>query len=131
MKLLDTKYGRTRLEELEELMQDWIKFNFNEHENEEEYLFAQEKLIARQDEKKITMKEWNAVWMMYGTKQRKGIENYQLLELRTIVKANGEEVQKDFVKKYRELKVESNRGKQAPCADTFLAKNRSKQAIYK
>jgi len=106
-------------------MQDWIKFNFNEHESEEEYLFAQEKLIARQDVKKIRMREWNAIWMMYGAKQRKGIENYQLLELRTIVKANGEEVQKDFVKKYRELKVESNRGKQAPCADTFLAKNRS------
>merc|ERR1712240_537308 len=114
LKLLDTKYGRTRLEELEELMQDWIKFNFNEHESEEEYLFAQEKLIARQDEKKRTMKEWNAVWMMYGAKQRKEIENYQLLELRTIVKANG-----------REVKVESNRGKQAPYADTFLAKNRS------
>ena len=79
-------------------MQDWIKFNFNEHESEEECLFAQEKLIARQDEKKITMREWNAVWMMYGAKQRKGIENYQLLKLRTIVKANSEEVQKDFVK---------------------------------
>merc|ERR1712240_268355 len=121
---LDIKYGRTRLEELEELMEEWVKFNFNEYENEEEYLFAQEKLISRQDEKKITMREWNAVWMMYGTKQRKGIENYQLLELRNIVKENSEEVQKDFVKKYRELKVESNRGKQAPCANTFFAKNR-------
>ena len=69
------------------------------------------------------MREWNAVWMMYGAKQRKGMENYQLSELRNIVKENGEEVQKDFVKKYRELKVESNRGKQAPCADTFFAKN--------
>ena len=31
IKLLNIKYGRTRLEELEELMEDWIKFNFNEH----------------------------------------------------------------------------------------------------
>merc|ERR1712240_340053 len=62
--------------------------------------------------------------MMYGAKQRKGMENYQLLELRNIVKENSEEVQKDFVKKYRELKVESNRGKQAPCADTLYAENR-------
>ena len=30
IQLLDIKYGRTRLEELEELMEDWIKFNFNE-----------------------------------------------------------------------------------------------------
>ena len=56
---------------------------------------------------------------------RKGIENYQLLELRTVVKTNSEEVQKDFVKKYRELKIESNRGKQAPCADTYLMRKRS------
>merc|ERR1712115_378714 len=42
------------------------------------------------------------------------------LELRKLVKANSVEVQKDFVKKYRELKIESNRGKQAPCANTYL-----------
>merc|ERR1712240_546654 len=109
----------------EELMEDWIKFKFNEHESEEEYLFAQEKLIARQDEKQVTLKEWNTMWMMYGAKQRRGIENYQLLELRNVVKTNSEEVQKDFVTKYRELKIESNRSKQAPCADTYLMRKRS------
>ncbi len=62
---------------------------------------------------------------MYGAKQRKGIENYQLLQLRNVVKTNGEEVQKDFVTKYRELKIESNRGKQAPCSDTYLMGKRS------
>ena len=56
LKLLDIKYGRTRLEDLEEIMEDWIKFNFNEHESEEEYLFAQEKLITRKDEKQVTLK---------------------------------------------------------------------------
>merc|ERR1712112_324293 len=125
LQLLDIKYRRTRLEELEELMEDWIKFNFNEHENEEEYLFAQEKLIARQEEKQVSLKEWNTIWMMYGAKQRKGIGVYQLLELRKVVKADSVEVQKDFVKKYRELKIESNRGKQAPCADTYLMGKRS------
>merc|ERR1711895_340007 len=53
---------------------------------------------------------------VYGAKQRKGIENYQLLELRKVVKANSVEVQKDFREKYRELKIESNRGK---TAETF------------
>ena len=60
---------------------------------------------------------------MYGASQRKGMESHQLLELRNIVKRNGGEVQKDFVKKYRELKVESNRGKQAPCVNTLYAHN--------
>ena len=107
IELLNTKYGRTRLEEI---IEDWIKFNFNEHESEEEYLLAQEKLIARQEEKQITLKEWNTIWLMYGAKQRQGIENYQLQELRNVVKANSVEVQKDFVKKYRDIKIESNRG---------------------
>merc|ERR1712240_713005 len=67
----------------------------------------------------------NATWMMYGAKQRKGIKNYQLLQLRNVVKANNNEVQKEFVTKYRELKIESNRGKQAPCADTYIMGKRS------
>ena len=46
LKLLDIKFGRTRLEELEELMEEWIKFNFNEHDSEEDYIFSQEKIIA-------------------------------------------------------------------------------------
>ena len=86
--LLKLKYGRTRIEELEELMEDWIKFNFNEHESEEEYLFAMEKMIARKEEKRVTMREWDAIWMMIGARKRKGIENYQLLKLRKVVKAN-------------------------------------------
>merc|ERR1712041_29506 len=61
------------------------------------------------------------VWSQ--TKKRN--ENYQLLELRNLVKTNSVEVQKDFVKKYRELKIESNRGKQAPCANTYLMGKRS------
>merc|ERR1712243_33103 len=72
-----------------------------------------EKMIARKEEKKVTMREWDAIWMMIGARKRKGIENYQLLELRKVVKENKETVQKDFREKYKELKIESNRGKPA------------------
>merc|ERR1712121_358039 len=92
LQLLDIKYGRTRLEELEELMEEWIKFNFNEHENEEEYLFSQDKIISRQNETKVTLAEWNAVWMMHGAKQRKGLESFQLLQLRDVLKTNNKEM---------------------------------------
>jgi len=125
LKLLDTKYGRTRLEELEELMEEWVKFNFNEHDSEEEYLFSQEKIISRQNEIKVTLAEWNAIWMMHGAKQGKGIESYQLLQLRDVLKAESDEMQKEFVLKYRELKIESNRGKQAPRVDAFIMGKRS------
>merc|ERR1712114_119975 len=112
LKLLDIKYGRTRLEELEELMEQWIRFNFNEHDSEEKYLFAQEKIITRQNETKVTLAEWNVIWMMHGAKQRKGIESFQLHQLRDILKTGSDEMQKDFVSKYREIKIESNRGRQ-------------------
>ena len=97
-------------------MTDWMNFKANEYEDEDEYLFAMEKLIARKEEKKVKEKEWNSIWMMVQTKKRKGIENYQLQELRNVVKKNGDNVMKDFRDKYRELKIESNRGK---TADTF------------
>ena len=110
-------------------MEDWIKFNFNEHDSEEEYLFAQEKMIAIQEEKQVTLKEWNAVWMMYRARQRKGIENYQLLELRKVVKANGATVQKEFREKYREFKIESNRGK--PAETYYMGKHSLSRQRYK
>ena len=34
---------------------------------------------------------------MIETKKRKGIENYQLQELRNVVKANGDDVMKDKI----------------------------------
>merc|ERR1712029_161328 len=93
-KLLKLKYGRTRTEELEELMEEWIKFNFNEHDSEEDYIFSQEKIIARQNETKVTLAEWNAIWMMHGAKQRKGIESFQLHQLRDTLKTGSDEMQK-------------------------------------
>ena len=45
--ILKRKYGRTRIEELEELMTDWMNFKANEYEDEDDYLFSMEKLIAR------------------------------------------------------------------------------------
>ena len=69
-----------------------------------------EKMIVKKEEKQMTMRERDDIWMMIGARKRKGIENYQLLELRKVVKANEETVQKDFREKYRELKIESNRG---------------------
>ena len=111
--ILKRKYGRTRMEELEELMIDWMNFKANEYEDEDEYLLAMERLYARKEEKKVKDKEWFSTWMMIESKKRKGIENYQFQELRDVVKANGDDVMKYFRHNYGELKIESNRGKEA------------------
>ena len=172
----DLKYGRTRLEELEEIMEDWINYNFKEHESEEEYWFAQEKMIKIQEEKQVSLEEWNTIWMMFAAKQRRleeleeseieieeieeenelrrnlqndgvGAKNlqveksvyfmdYEIFTLEVpvrkhgkpeIVKADSTEIQKDCIKKDRELEIESNRGKQAPCADTYLMRETAKE----
>ena len=82
-------------------MEDWMNFKANEHENEDDYLFAMEKLIARKEEKKVTNKEWDSVWMMVETKKRKGTENFQLQVLGKVVKVNGDNMLKDFRDNYR------------------------------
>ena len=76
--LADNELALTK--ELEALIEDRIKFDANEHDNEDEYLFAMEKLIARKEELKVTHKEWDSVWMMVQTRKRKGVEIYQLHE---------------------------------------------------
>merc|ERR1712243_541704 len=95
-------------------------------DSEEDYIFSQEKIISRQNETKVTLAEWNAIWMIHGAKQRKGIESFQLLQLRDILKTESDEMQKDFVSKYRELKIESNRGRQnTPVNTTLMMRKRS------
>merc|ERR1712112_723284 len=107
-------------------MEEWIKFNLNEYDNEDDYIFLQEKIKARQNETNVTLKEWNAIWMMHGAKQRKGIESFQLHQLRNVLKTESNEVQTDFVSKYRELKIESNRGRQnTPVNTTLIMRKRS------
>ena len=63
---------------------------------------------------------------MYAATQRQGTTDYHLQELRRVVKSRGIDMQKDFFKRYRELKVESHRGAQAACAETLYMGTPSK-----
>merc|ERR1712243_14802 len=74
------------------------------------------------------MRELDAIWMMIGVRERKGIENYQLLELRKVVKANKDTVRNDFREKYRELKIESNSGK--PAETLYMGKQSISRQRY-
>ena len=109
--MLEDKYGRTRLEEVETWIQEWMNFKPGDYQSEEEYLEAMERLYDRKQEKEIEDKEWFAVWMMIQTRNRKGIESHELTQIRDIVKKNEDDVMKEFRNKYRELKIEPNRGK--------------------
>ena len=54
---LKEKYGRTRIEEVEDLVNEWIEFKPNEYEKAEEYWTAIERLNAKVEEKEVDMKE--------------------------------------------------------------------------
>ena len=97
--ILKRKYGRTRMEEMEELVTEWMNFKANDHEEEDEYLLAIEKLYTRKEALRIKDKEWFSVWMMIQTRKRKGIEEFQLQGLRDIVKQGGDEVMTGFREK--------------------------------
>ena len=65
--ILKRKYGKTRMEEMEEVVTKWMKFNANEHEDEDEYLLAMEKIHTMKESLKIKDTEWFSVWMMLQT----------------------------------------------------------------
>lgn len=62
------------------------------------------------------------------TRKRKGVESYQLQELRKVVKETGDRVLTKFRDKYKEFKIESNRGRHA---DTyFMGKESTSRQRY-
>ena len=122
MGLIDKKYGKTRLEEVEELIMEWMNFRANDYEEEDDFLLEIEKLHNKKSRYGVNDKEWFSVWMMIETRKRKGLESFQLEELRKVVKAGGEEVIGNYREKYKELRMESNRGK---TAEAFYMGNQS------
>ena len=59
--LLSLKYGRTKTEKIEEIMEDWIKFKDDQFEDDGELLLGMKELRLRKKDLKITEDEWDAV----------------------------------------------------------------------
>ena len=55
-------------------------------------------------------KEWHAVWMLKKVQKRRGIEDFQSQTLRDVLKMERDRM-KEFVAKYREVKVQTSREK--------------------
>merc|ERR1712112_738576 len=109
--MLKRRYGKTKEEEVEEVALEWINFRANEQEDDEEFLLAMEKLKMKKDRLRISETEWFAMFMMIQTWERKGVEGHQIQSLKDIVKKGGEEVIEQFRGKFKEMRIESNRGK--------------------
>ena len=111
LELLEIKYGRSRIEKVEECVKDWLEFKEDIFEEEDEFLFAMKEINQRRIDLEISEQEWFSVWMLGKAKKRKRIDNFKYQALRNVIKEGGEAVVGNFEKMYRELRVEGNRKK--------------------
>ena len=62
--LLDTKYGRTRTEKVEEQVEDLLKFREDQFKDDDDLVLAMKELNQRRLELKMTQEEFYSVWML-------------------------------------------------------------------
>ena len=92
LEILVLKYGCTRVEKIEDFMEDWSKFKDDQYEDDGELLLGMRELNQRQRELKMTEDELVAVWMLGIVKKRKRLDKFVYQSLQDIVKAGGENV---------------------------------------
>ena len=63
IKCLEDRYGRTRLENVEELVLGWIKFIENDYVDERDFLYAMEDIERRKEYLKVIEEEYHALWI--------------------------------------------------------------------
>ena len=106
-RLLESRYGRTRKEKVEEVIEDLFKFREDQYEDDDELMLAMSELRQRRVDLRMTFDEFHSVWMLQKLKKRRKMENFELQALREVVKENSEDVvqnrsSKRFVLKERE-----------------------------
>ncbi len=77
LELLETKYGRTRIEKMEECVKDWLEFKEDMFEEEDEFVFAMKELNQRKLDLEITQSECFSVWMLGKAKKRKKLDSFE------------------------------------------------------
>ena len=108
-RLLDSRYGRTRTEKVEEAIEDLFKFREDQYEDDDELMLAMRELRQRRVDLKMTFDEFHSVWMLQKLKKRKRMENFELQALRDVLKENSEDVVENFKQKFKEICVEGKR----------------------
>ena len=103
LEILVLKYGRTRVEKIEDFMEDWSKFRDDQYEDDGELLLGMKELNQIQRKLKMTEDEWVAVWMLSIVKKRKRLDKFVYQSLRDNVKVGGDNVVKNHEEKFKEI----------------------------
>ena len=76
LEILILKNGCTRVENIEDFLDDWSKFRDDQYEDDAELLLGIQELNQRRRELKMTEDEWVAVWMLGIIKLRKRLDKF-------------------------------------------------------
>ena len=69
-KLLESRYGRTRTEKVEEAMRDLFQFREDQYEDDDELMLAMSELRQRRVDLEMSFDEFHSVWMLQKLKKR-------------------------------------------------------------
>ena len=109
IKILEKKYGRSRIEQVEEAVEEIMTFREDTFEEDDDLIMAMRELNQRRSELKMTFEEFLSVWMFGKIKKRKKMEGFEIQALREVVKENSQDVVQNFEQKFKEIHVEGKR----------------------
>ena len=76
VELLDMKYGRSRTEKVEDVIEDYLKFREDQYEDDDELILVMKELRQRPIEFKMSFDEFDSVSMLEKMRKRRKIENF-------------------------------------------------------
>ena len=76
LEILSIKYGRTRIEKIEDFMEEWTKLKGEDYDDDGELLLGMKEINQRRTELKITEDEWVATWMLGIVKKREKLDRF-------------------------------------------------------
>ena len=83
--LLDVKYGQSRTEKVEDVIEDYLKFREDQYEDDDELILVMSELRQRRIDLKMSLNEFDSVWMLEKIRNRRKMENFKIQSLRNIV----------------------------------------------
>ena len=93
-----------------DLLPTTTSHRYDDDDKEDDLLQAMFKFYRRKEELSINEKEWHSVWILKKDQKRRGMEHFQYQALRDVLKKEGNTM-KEFVAKYREVRVQVSRQK--------------------
>ena len=84
LEFINMKYGRSRTEKVEDVIQDYLKFREDQYEDDDELILAMKELRQRHIELKMSFDEFDSVWILEKMRKRRKMENFEIPSVRNV-----------------------------------------------